>query len=106
MDKPLLLNSFALHPFFEAVQFSQKLKPLRNGLLKIIIKRTEVTYELLKQAGKTIHRHRNLLILYYPREPLLFPHIQSYIKHNRHDSKFLYTSYDKSEFDDIVFLDL
>ena len=101
-----MLNSFVLHPFFEAVQFSQKLKPLPNGLLEIIIKRTEVMYELLTQAGKSIHRHRNLLILYYPREPSLFPHIQSYIKHNRRDSKFLYTSYDKSEFDDILFLDL
>ena len=45
--KPLPLNSFVLHRNFKQVQFSDKLKPLRNGPLKIIYKHTAVTCELL-----------------------------------------------------------
>ena len=57
--------------------------------------------------------HRNQLIPYYPKESLLFPHIQSYIEqnseitHNCDVSEMirneLYSSYDSSEFDVIFF---
>ena len=77
-DKPLPLNSFVLHRNFKQVQFSDKLKPLRNGPFKIINKPTDVTYELLTSEGFTFHTHRNHLVPYYPKEPLLFPHIQKY----------------------------
>ena len=45
-DEPLPPNSFVSHRNFEAVQFSDKLKPLRKGPFKFNIKPTEVTYEL------------------------------------------------------------
>ena len=46
-------------------------------------------YELVTQIGKTFHTHRNHLIPHYPKELLLFPHIERYIEQNRvlfHDS--------------------
>ena len=55
LDKPLPLNSFALHRNFMAVFFPDKLKRLRNGPFKIINKTTEVTYELYTQNGKLVY---------------------------------------------------
>ena len=57
LDKPLPVNSFVLHRKSKAVQFSDKLQPLRNGPFKLIKKPTGATYELLKQDGKTLHTH-------------------------------------------------
>ena len=37
-------------------------------------------YELLAQDGSTIHVHRNHLIPYYPKEPLLYPHLRSFMR--------------------------
>ena len=39
-----------------------------------------MTYELLAQDGSTIHVHRNHLIPYYPKEPLLYPHLRSFMR--------------------------
>ena len=77
LRKPLPLISFALHRIFKAVELCHKLKALRNGLSNFNNKPTEVTYELLTHGGKAFHKHRNQLIPFCPKEPLLFPHIQS-----------------------------
>ena len=53
LSKPLPLNLFLFYRSFKVVEFSGKLEPLRNGPFKILHKPTEVTYELLTQAGKT-----------------------------------------------------
>ena len=65
---------------FTHVRFSDKLKPLRIGPQQIIDRLSDVTYELLAQDGSTIHVHRNHLIPYYPKEPLLYPHLRSFMR--------------------------
>ena len=65
---------------FTHVHFSDKLKPLRIGPYKSFDRLSDVTYELLAQDGSTIHVHRNHLIPYYPKEPLLFPHLRSFMR--------------------------
>ena len=115
LDKPLTLNSFVLHQIFHVVQFSHKLEPFHNGPFKITYKPTEVTYELLTQDGKTFHTHRNQEISYYPKELMLFPHIQSYNERKSEVNHYfdtshmvpndLYTSIDNSDSDDKVFDD-
>ena len=62
------------------MNFSDKLKPLRIGPYKIIDRLSDVTYELLAQDGSTKHVHRNHLIPYYPEEPLLYPHLRSFMR--------------------------
>ena len=64
---------------FAHVHFSGKIKPLRIGPNKIIDRLSDVTYELLSQDGSTIHVHRNHLYPYYPKEPLLYPHLRSFM---------------------------
>ena len=64
---------------FTHVHFSDTLKALRIGPYKIIDRLSDVTYELLAQHGSTIHVHRNHLIRYYPKEPLLYPHLRSFM---------------------------
>ena len=39
---------------------------------------SEVTYELLSQEGSTFQTHRNHIIPYYPKEPIIFPYIKHY----------------------------
>ena len=68
--KPLPIGTFVLKRNFTHVHFSDKLKPLRIGPYKIIDRRSDVTYEA--QVGSKIHVHRNHLIPYYPKEPLLY----------------------------------
>ena len=46
---------------------------------KIIDRLSDVTYELLSQDGSTIHVPRYHLIPYYPKEPLLYPHLRSFM---------------------------
>ena len=65
---------------FTHVHFSDKLKPFRNGPYKIIDRLSDGTYELLAQDGSTIHVHRNHWIPYYPKEPLLYPHLRSFMR--------------------------
>ena len=78
--KPLPVGTFVLKRNFTHVHFSDKLKPLRIGPYKITDRLSDVTYELLAQDGSTIHVHRNHLIPYYPKEPLLYPHLRSFMR--------------------------
>ena len=78
--KPLPIGSFVLKRNFTHVHFSDKLNPLRIGPYKIIDRLSDVTYELLSQDASTVHVHRNHLIPYYPKEPLLYPHLHSFMR--------------------------
>ena len=78
--QPLPFGTFVLKRNFTHVHFSDKLQPLRIGPYKIIDRLSDVTYELLSQDGPTIHVHRNHLIPYYPKEPLLYPHLRSFMR--------------------------
>ena len=64
--KPLPIGTFCCHG-----HFADKLKLLRKGPYKSLDRLSDVTYELLSQDGFTEHVHRNHLIPYYPKEPLL-----------------------------------
>ena len=77
--KPLPIGTFVLKRNFTHVQFSDKLKPLRIGPYKVVDRLSDAT-ELLAQDGSTIHVHRNQLIPYYPKEPLLYPHLRSFMR--------------------------
>ena len=76
--KQLPLNTFVIHTNFKPVNFSKKLKPLRIGPYKIIKHLSEVAYELLSQDGSTFQTHRNHILPYYPKEPIIFPYIKQY----------------------------
>ena len=78
--KPLPIGTFVLKRNSTHVHFSDKLKPFRIGPYKTIDRLSDVTYELLAQDGSTIHVHRNHLIPYYPKEPLLYPHLRSFLR--------------------------
>ena len=78
--KPLPIGTFVLKRNFTHVHFSDKLKPLQIGPYKIIDRLSDVTHELLAQDGSTIHVHRNHLIPYYPKEPLLYPQLRSFMR--------------------------
>ena len=78
--KPLPIGTFVLKRNFTHVHFSDKLKPLRIGPYKILDRLSDVTYALLAQDGSTVHVHRNHLIPYYPKEPLLYPHLRSFMR--------------------------
>ena len=78
--KPLPIGTFVLKRNFTHVHFSDKLKPLRIGPYKIIDRLSDVTDELLAQDGSTIHVHRNHLSPYYPKKPLLYPHLRSFMR--------------------------
>ena len=79
--RPLDFGTFVLKRIFLHVYFSDKLKPLRIGPFKIINKLSDITYEIVNQDGYTSHIHRNHLIPYYPKEPVIFPFIQQYNPH-------------------------
>ena len=79
--RPLDIGTFVLKRNFLHVHFSDKLKPLRIGPFKIINKLSDITYEIVNQDGYTSHIHRNHLIPYYPKEPVIFPFIQQYSPH-------------------------
>ena len=78
--KPLPIGTFVLKRNFPHVHFSDKLKPIRIGPYKIIDRLSDVIYELLAQGGSTVHVQRNHLIPYYPKEPLLYPHLRSFMR--------------------------
>ena len=78
--KPLPIGTFVLKRNFTHVHFSDKLKPLRIGPYKILDRLSDVTYALLAQDGSTVHVHRNHLVPYYPKEPLLYPHLRSFMR--------------------------
>ena len=80
--RPSDIGTFLLKENFLNVHFSDKLKPLRIGPFKIIKKISDITYEIVNQDGYTSHIHRNHLVPYYPKEPLIFPFIQNYNPHS------------------------
>ena len=79
--RPLDIGTFVLKRNFLHLPFSDKLKPLRIGPFKIINKISDITYEIVNQDGYTSHIHRNHLIPYYPKEPIIFPFLQQYNPH-------------------------
>ena len=79
-DEPLPIGTFVLKRNFTHVHFSDQLKPLRIGTYKIIDRLSDVTHELLSRDGSTVHVHCNHLIPYYPKEPLLYPHLRSFMR--------------------------
>ena len=44
----------------------------------MINKISDITYEIVNQDGYISHIHRNRLVPYYPKEPIIFPFIQQY----------------------------
>ena len=54
------------------------MKPLRIGPFKINNNISDITYEIVNQDGYTSHIHRNHLVPFYPKEPIIFPFIQQY----------------------------
>ena len=78
--KPLPIGTFVLKRHFAHVHFSDKLKPLRIGPYKILDRLSDVTYDFLAQVGSTLHVHRNHLIPFYPKEPLLYPHLRHFMQ--------------------------
>ena len=79
-DKPFPLGTFVLKRNFTHVHFSDNFKPLRIGPYKILHRLSDVTYELLSQDGSTFHIHRNHLIPYYPKEPLLYTQLRNFMR--------------------------
>ena len=73
-QRPLDIGTFVLKRNFLHVHFSDKLKTFRIGPFEI----SDITYEIFNQDGYTSHIHRNHLVPYYPKEPIIFPFIQQY----------------------------
>ena len=61
------------------------MKPLRIGPFKIRNKISDITYEIVNQDDYTPHIHRNYLVLYYPKEPIIFRFIHQYNPHSNND---------------------
>ena len=80
--RPIDISTFVLKRNFLHVHFSDKIKPLRIGPFKIINKTSDIFYEIGNQDGYTSHIHRNHLVPYYPKEPIIFPFIQKYNPHH------------------------
>ena len=78
--KPQPFGTFVLKRHSAHVHFSDKLKPLRISPYKILDRLSDVTYELLLLDGSTLHVQRNHLIPYYPKEPLLYPHLRHFLR--------------------------
>ena len=87
--RPLDIGTFVLKRNFLHVRFSDKLKPLRIGPFKIINKISDITNKIVNQDGYTCHIHRNHLVPYYPKIPIIFPFIQQnnpYSNNNDNDN--------------------
>ena len=56
----------------------QKSSNLSELAHKILNHLSEVTHEPLSQDGSTVQTHRNHILLYYPKEPIIFPYIKHY----------------------------
>ena len=83
--RTLAIGSFELKRNFLHVLFSDKLKPLRIGPFEIISEISNITFEIVNQDGYTSHFHRNHLVPYYPKEPIIFSFIQQYNSHSNDD---------------------
>ena len=77
--KPLPIGTFVLKRIFTQVHFTDKLKLLLIGPYKILDRLSDVTSGLFSQNGSTLYVHRNHLMPYYPREPILYPHLRSFM---------------------------
>ena len=66
--------------YFKLEVFNVSLYYRRIGPYKILDRLSDVTYELLAQDGSTSHVHRNHIIPYYPKEPLLYPHLRNFMR--------------------------
>ena len=78
--KHLPIGAFVLNCNVSHVHFSDKIKPLWSGPCKLLDRIVVVTYELLSQDGSTFHTHRKHLIPYYPKVPLLYPHLRNFMR--------------------------
>ena len=78
--KPPHIGTFVLKRHFAQVHFSDKLKHYRIGPYKNLDRLSDLTFELLAQDGSTLHVHRNHLIPYYPKEPLLYAHPRHFMR--------------------------
>ena len=107
-SRPLDIGTIVVKRSFLHVLFSDKLKPLRNGPFKIINKISDITYEIVNQDGYTSHIHRNHLVPYCPKKPIIFPFIQKFNPHSTdyntdnnnsstNDSKNLFVSFSDEE---------
>ena len=76
------IGTFVLKGNFLHVHFSDKLKPLRIGPFKIINKISDITNEIVNQDGYTSHNHKNRLVPYYPKKPIIFPFLKQYNPHS------------------------
>ena len=94
--RPLDIGTFVLKRNFLHVHFSEKLKPLRIGPFKIINKISDITYEIVNQDGYTSHIHRNHLVPYYPKKPIIFPFLQQYNPHS------INTNYNNPDLNDLI----
>ena len=83
--RPLDIGTFVLKRNSLHVHFSDKLKPLRIGPFKISNKISDITYEIVHQDGYTSHIHRNHLVPYYPKVPIIFPFLQQYNPYSNND---------------------
>ena len=61
------------------------MKPLRIGPFKINNKISDITYEIVNRNGYTSQIHRNHLVPYYPKEPIIFSFIQQYNPYSNND---------------------
>ena len=96
--RTLDIGTFVLKINFLHVHFSDKLKPLRIGPFKISNNFTDTTYEIVNQDGYTSHLHRNHLVPYHPKEPIIFLFIQKY---NPHSTDYNTDNYNSSTNDSI-----
>ena len=78
--KSLPFGTFVLKRNCSHVHFSDKLKPLRIQPYKILDRLSDVTYEVLPQDVSKVHVIRNHLNPYYPKEPLLYPHLRKFMR--------------------------
>ena len=103
--KPLPLGTFVLKRNFIHVHFSDKLKPLCIRAYKILDQLLDVTYELLSQDCSTrFHIHRNHLIPYYPKEPLLHPQLRNFMRFSDSNNRDIPKPIKNANSDSISFL--
>ena len=76
--KQLPPKTLIIHTKFKPGKFSLKLKPLHLGPYKILKHLSDVTYELMSKDGSTFPTHRNHILPYYPKEPVIFPYLRQY----------------------------
>ena len=72
---PLFLNAIS-HTYISLTNSNRFGLVLKKNLDRL----SDVTLELLARDGSTLHVHRNHLIPYYPKEPLLYPHLRSFMR--------------------------